>query len=162
MIWVQNQLVGVREGQKLTLECFSEAFPKSINYWTRDQDKIVAQGGKYEPVLKDNAYKVHMILTINSVSPADYGSYKCVSRNSLGDTDGSIKVYRKCNYSISHLKFLPFFYAAERERERERDSGNEFHNKRCLAKLNCNKVTLFSVYTSETLGRIGFDKIAVK
>ncbi|KAL6445016.1 hypothetical protein ACFW04_002146 [Cataglyphis niger] len=93
MIWVQNQLVGVREGQKLTLECFSEAFPKSINYWTRDQDKIVAQGGKYEPVLKDNAYKVHMILTINSVSPADYGSYKCVSRNSLGDTDGSIKVY---------------------------------------------------------------------
>lgn len=44
MIWVQNQLVGVREGQKLTLECFSEAFPKSINYWTRDQDKIVAQG----------------------------------------------------------------------------------------------------------------------
>ncbi|XP_070166385.1 neurotrimin isoform X1 [Polyergus mexicanus] len=93
MIWVQNQLVGVREGQKLTLECYSEAFPKSINYWTRDQDKIVAQGGKYEPVLKDNAYKVHMILTINSVSPADYGSYKCVSRNSLGDTDGSIKVY---------------------------------------------------------------------
>ncbi|XP_029661134.1 neurotrimin isoform X2 [Formica exsecta] len=93
MIWVQNQLVGVREGQKLTLECYSEAFPKSINYWTRDQDKIVAQGGKYEPVLKDNAYKVHMILTINTVSPADYGSYKCVSRNSLGDTDGSIKVY---------------------------------------------------------------------
>ncbi|XP_072756031.1 neurotrimin isoform X1 [Anoplolepis gracilipes] len=93
MIWVQNQLVGAREGQKLTLECYSEAFPKSINYWTRDQDKIVPQGGKYEPVLKDNAYKIHMKLTINSVSPADYGSYKCVSRNSLGDTDGSIKVY---------------------------------------------------------------------
>lgn len=44
MIWVQNQLVGAREGQKLTLECFSEAFPKSINYWTREQDKIVPQG----------------------------------------------------------------------------------------------------------------------
>lgn len=44
MIWVQNQLVGAHEGQKLTLECYSEAFPKSINYWTRDQDKIVPQG----------------------------------------------------------------------------------------------------------------------
>lgn len=44
MIWVQNQLVGAQEGQKLTLECYSEAFPKSINYWTRDQDKIVPQG----------------------------------------------------------------------------------------------------------------------
>ncbi|KAG7205261.1 hypothetical protein KM043_018338 [Ampulex compressa] len=92
MIWVQNQLVGAREGQQLTLECLSEAYPKSINYWTRDTDEIVPQGGKYEPVLLDNAYRVHMKLTINSVSPSDYGSYKCVSRNSLGDTDGSIKV----------------------------------------------------------------------
>ncbi|XP_032679473.1 neurotrimin-like isoform X3 [Odontomachus brunneus] len=93
MIWVQNQLVGARVGQRLTLECSSEAFPKSINYWTRDKDKIVPQGGKYEPMLVDNAYKIQMRLTISSVSPSDYGSYKCVSRNSLGDTDGSIKVY---------------------------------------------------------------------
>ncbi|KAK2585130.1 hypothetical protein KPH14_008637 [Odynerus spinipes] len=95
MIWVPNQLVGVQEGQLMTLECLSEAYPKSINYWTRDNDKIVPQGGKYEPVLLDNAYKVHMKLTIHSVSASDYGSYKCVSRNSLGDTDGSISVYGK-------------------------------------------------------------------
>lgn len=50
-------------------------------------------GGKYEPVLLDNAYKVHMKLTIRSVGQADFGSYKCVSKNSLGDTDGSIKLY---------------------------------------------------------------------
>ncbi|XP_076686447.1 neurotrimin [Andrena cerasifolii] len=93
MIWVPNQLVGAREGQQLTLECHSEAYPKSINYWTRDKDEIVPQGGKYEPILLDNAFKVHMKLTISSVSPSDFGSYKCVSRNSLGDTDGSIKVY---------------------------------------------------------------------
>ncbi|XP_012216764.1 neurotrimin-like isoform X1 [Linepithema humile] len=104
MIWVQNQLVGALEGQKLTLECHSEAFPKSINYWTRDQDKIVPQGGKYDPVLKDNAYKIHMKLTINSVSTADFGSYKCVSRNSLGDTDGSIKVYPLLNSNGTKTK----------------------------------------------------------
>lgn len=52
-------------------------------------------GGKYDPIFLDNAYKVHMKLTIRSVTDSDYGSYKCVSRNSLGDTDGSIKVYRK-------------------------------------------------------------------
>ncbi|KYN36751.1 Protein CEPU-1 [Trachymyrmex septentrionalis] len=105
MIWVQNQLVGAQEGQKLILECYSEAFPKSINYWTRDQDKIVPQGGKYDPVLKDNAYKIHMRLTINSVSPTDYGSYKCVSRNSLGDTDGSIKVYPISGSNSSITKY---------------------------------------------------------
>ncbi|GFG32012.1 hypothetical protein Cfor_08531, partial [Coptotermes formosanus] len=93
MIWIQNQLVGAQEGQQMTLECHSEAYPKSINYWTRDKGEIISQGDKYEPVLLDNAYKVHMKLTIRSVGPSDFGSYKCVSKNSLGDTDGSIKLY---------------------------------------------------------------------
>ncbi|XP_012136048.1 neurotrimin isoform X2 [Megachile rotundata] len=95
MIWVQNQLVGAREGQRLTLECHSEAYPKSINYWTRDKDEIVPKvpGGKYEPIQLENAYNVHMKLTISSVGPSDFGTYKCISRNSLGDTDGTIKVY---------------------------------------------------------------------
>lgn len=56
---------------------------------------IFISGGKYEPILLNNNYKVHMKLTIHSVNTSDYGSYKCVSRNSLGDTDGSINVYGK-------------------------------------------------------------------
>ncbi|XP_015433825.1 PREDICTED: neurotrimin-like [Dufourea novaeangliae] len=93
VILVPNQLVGVQEGQQLTLECHSEAYPESINYWTKDKHEIVPQGGKYEPIRRENAYTVYMKLTINSVGPSDFGSYKCVSMNSLGDTDGSIKVY---------------------------------------------------------------------
>ncbi|XP_026672764.1 neurotrimin-like [Ceratina calcarata] len=100
-IWVKNQLVGAQEGQELTLECRSEANPKSINYWTRDKDEIVPQGGKYDPILEDDEYRVHMKLTINSVGPSDFGSYKCVSRNSLGDTDGTIKVYPRTPMSNS-------------------------------------------------------------
>ncbi|XP_044002273.1 neurotrimin-like isoform X2 [Aphidius gifuensis] len=94
MVSVQNQLVGAREGQSMTLECLSEAFPKSINYWTKDKSEIIAQDGRYEPVLVENAYRVHMRLVIRSVSASDFGTYKCVSRNSLGDTDGSIKLYQ--------------------------------------------------------------------
>lgn len=52
-------------------------------------------GGKYEPYLSDNAYKIHMKLTIKAMSKSDFGVYKCVSKNSLGDTDGTIKVYRE-------------------------------------------------------------------
>ncbi|GLH09351.1 Lachesin [Gryllus bimaculatus] len=99
MIWIQNQLVGAYEGQEMTLECHSEAYPKSINYWTREKGEIISQGGKYEPVFLDNAYKVHMKLTIKSVSIGDFGSYKCVSKNSLGDTDGSIKLYQPAETS---------------------------------------------------------------
>ncbi|KAK4881544.1 hypothetical protein RN001_004863 [Aquatica leii] len=93
MIWIQNQLVGAYEGQQIILECHSEAFPKSINYWTRDKGEIVPQSGKYEPMILENSYKVHMKLTIRAVSTSDYGTYKCVSKNSLGDTDGTIKLY---------------------------------------------------------------------
>ncbi|XP_034950443.1 neurotrimin-like [Chelonus insularis] len=93
MIWIPNQLVGARIGQMMTLECLSEAYPKSINYWSKDKSEILAQDGKFEPVLIDNTYKVRMKLTIRYVTPADFGTYKCVSRNSLGDTDGTIKLY---------------------------------------------------------------------
>ncbi|KAK6626602.1 hypothetical protein RUM44_009076 [Polyplax serrata] len=58
-------------------------------------------GSKYEPQLVDNAYKVHMKLIIKSVSPSDFGTYKCVSKNSLGHTDGSIKLYQVTK-EISH------------------------------------------------------------
>lgn len=48
MIWIQNQLVGASEGQTLTLECHSEAYPKSINYWTREKGEIIAHGNCFQ------------------------------------------------------------------------------------------------------------------
>ncbi|XP_046812141.1 lachesin, partial [Lucilia cuprina] len=41
MITVQNQLIGAVEGKGVILECQSEAFPKAINYWTRERGEIV-------------------------------------------------------------------------------------------------------------------------
>lgn len=43
MVWIQNQLVGSAVGQRITLECQSEAYPKSINYWMKN-DTIITQG----------------------------------------------------------------------------------------------------------------------
>lgn len=47
MVWIQNQLVGAVEGDEITLECHSEAYPKSINYWTRDKGDIIAHGNSH-------------------------------------------------------------------------------------------------------------------
>jgi hypothetical protein len=44
LIAVSNQLVGAYEGQQIKLECHSEAYPKSINYWTKEKGDIVPQG----------------------------------------------------------------------------------------------------------------------
>ncbi|KAL1508978.1 hypothetical protein ABEB36_003789 [Hypothenemus hampei] len=94
MIWIQHQLIEAVEGQRIILECHSEAFPKSINFWTKDDGRIISQGTKYDPIFTDNTYKVYMKLTIRNVSKSDFGIYKCISRNSLGETDGSIKLYQ--------------------------------------------------------------------
>lgn len=56
---------------------------------------VSTSGGKYETMLVDNAYKVAMKLLVKAVGPSDFGSYKCVAKNSLGETDGTIKLYSK-------------------------------------------------------------------
>ena len=37
--------------------------------------------------------RAHMKLTIKNLSAGDFGNYRCVSKNSLGETEGSIRVY---------------------------------------------------------------------
>jgi len=49
-------------------------------------------GDKYEAVATDSGYNKYMMLKIRNVGPKDFGSYKCVAQNSLGGTDGVIKL----------------------------------------------------------------------
>lgn len=118
MITIPNQLVGAVLGQNLTLECISEAFPKSINYWTRNGEIVTAgnysfktymsvvegrtnwqnafffpfKGVRHEPSVYDKDYTITMRLHIRNVQKVDFTSYKCVSKNNLGETDGLIQV----------------------------------------------------------------------
>lgn len=59
-------------------------------------------GDKYDALTSDDSYRVYMRLKIRSVGRDDFGSYKCVAKNSLGETDGTIKLYGTflfCNYN---------------------------------------------------------------
>nr|XP_045609469.1 lachesin-like isoform X1 [Procambarus clarkii] len=93
MTWVPQQLEGAYVGQDLTIECHTEAFPKSINYWTNEKGDMIVAGERFEPILAESSYKVYMKLRIRRVDPQDFGSYRCVAKNSLGETDGTIRVY---------------------------------------------------------------------
>ncbi|RZC39382.1 I-set, Ig 3, and/or ig domain containing protein [Asbolus verrucosus] len=104
-VWIRYQLVGAYDGQQITLECHSEAYPKSINYWTRDNGEIIPHSGKYLPEIIEDGYKVHMKLTLNHLGPQDYGIYRCISKNSLGDMEGTINIYRIPNPNSKNGSF---------------------------------------------------------
>ncbi|XP_026298862.1 neurotrimin isoform X5 [Apis mellifera] len=99
MLSIPNQLEAAYIGQDVTLECHTEAYPTSINYWTTERGDMIVSGNyhsiagdKYEAVSTDNGYNKYMMLKIRNVGPRDFGSYKCVAQNSLGGTDGDIKL----------------------------------------------------------------------
>ncbi|KAG8229138.1 hypothetical protein J437_LFUL009727 [Ladona fulva] len=95
MLWIPHQLVGAPLGYSVTLECFTEAHPSSLNYWTREDGHMIHESHKYraENVVGTPSYKTHMKLTISNIQEKDYGTYKCVAKNPRGETDGTIRLY---------------------------------------------------------------------
>ncbi|XP_058447355.1 lachesin-like [Malaya genurostris] len=95
MLWIPHQLVGVPLNFNVTLECFTEAHPTSLNYWTREDGHMIHDSRKYrtESMVGMPAYKTHMRLNIFNIQQVDYGTYKCVAKNPRGETDGTIRLY---------------------------------------------------------------------
>jgi len=99
---VPNQLVGAPLGTDVTIDCLTEAYPRSISFWSFQESRnMIFSGSKYHLVVNEVGYKAHMKLTIRSLSPEDYGSYKCVTKNSLGEAEGSMRIYGKKNFYSS-------------------------------------------------------------
>ncbi|KAL1453454.1 hypothetical protein WDU94_007592, partial [Cyamophila willieti] len=106
LIQVPNQLVGAPLGTNVTLQCHVEASPKAINYWTRESGDMIIQNDKYFMTEYSNVYySVHIKLTICRLTKEDLGGYKCVSKNSIGDAEGSIRIY-EVDLSKAKQKYL--------------------------------------------------------
>lgn len=44
MLSIPNQLEAAYIGQDVTLECHTEAYPTSINYWTTERGDMIVSG----------------------------------------------------------------------------------------------------------------------
>lgn len=44
MLSIPNQLEGAYVGQDVTLECHTEAYPASINFWTTERGEMIISG----------------------------------------------------------------------------------------------------------------------
>ncbi|XP_073979202.1 neurotrimin-like isoform X2 [Rhodnius prolixus] len=93
MIKVPNQLLGAPLGTDVKLQCYVEAFPNTINYWIKNGGEMLLDGSKYQVRENRSNYKVLMRLVIRSFSSSDIGTYNCVSTNSLGKTEGTLRLY---------------------------------------------------------------------
>ncbi|CAG9581301.1 unnamed protein product [Danaus chrysippus] len=94
LVQVPNQLVGAPTGTDVTLQCHVEASPKAINYWTRENGEMIISNDKYEmSEINSSAYSVQMRLVIRNIQRNDLGGYKCISKNSIGDAEGNIRLY---------------------------------------------------------------------
>lgn len=93
VLWIPNQLVGAPLGRDVTLDCHTEAYPSSINYWGRRPNEMIISNDKMQVKTKEKTYKTHMRLTIKNLQPQDFGVYTCFSKNSLGATEGTVNLY---------------------------------------------------------------------
>ncbi|XP_068209139.1 lachesin-like [Palaemon carinicauda] len=95
MMTIPHQLVGAPLGYSVTMECTIEAHPPPLTYWTLAESAMLHQGRKYNiaNTIGEVSYRTHMKLTVKSLRHEDYGSYKCVAKNSRGETEGIIKLY---------------------------------------------------------------------
>lgn len=63
--------------------------------------RTIISDSKYETLIVDSSYKVYMKLRIRNVTKEDFMQYKCVAKNSLGGSDGTITLYGKANIYIT-------------------------------------------------------------
>jgi Immunoglobulin domain len=104
MIWVPNQLVGAPAGTDVTIECHTEAYPRAISYWVYDSVMLLSTK-KYVTSTTENSYRTHMKLTIRHLRDKDFGNYRCIAKNSLGETEGSIRLYGEWHEECFILSF---------------------------------------------------------
>ncbi|KAH8039951.1 hypothetical protein HPB51_009207 [Rhipicephalus microplus] len=99
VIWIPLQLVGAPQRANVTLDCHSEAYPPAVNYWAKDNHKIFLDNEKYSLSVRKGGYKAHMQLSVRQLRERDFGTYRCLSENLLGSTEGSVKLYELSPHS---------------------------------------------------------------
>jgi len=100
MMYIPNQLIGAPLGTQITLECETEASPKAITYWVYNEVMIL-RSPRHDTEEQMENYRQKARLTVYNIREEDFGAYKCVSKNSLGETESTVRLYEVENPATS-------------------------------------------------------------
>ncbi|CAL7937166.1 unnamed protein product [Xylocopa violacea] len=90
---VSNELLGSPLDTDVSLICSIEAYPKTINLWTR-KEQVIMTGGRYEiDEHQDEEWKTTSELRIKRLEKADLGKYTCSASSSMGKAEATLRVY---------------------------------------------------------------------
>ncbi|XP_060817591.1 lachesin-like isoform X1 [Bombus pascuorum] len=92
---VPNQLLSSPLDTDVSLICLIEAYPKTINLWTR-KEQVIMSGGRYEIDERghpDEEWKTTSELKIRRLEKTDLGEYTCSASSSMGKAEATLRVY---------------------------------------------------------------------
>ncbi|KOX69751.1 Lachesin [Melipona quadrifasciata] len=99
---VPNQLLSSPLDTDVSLICLIEAYPKTINLWTR-KEQVIMSGGRYEIDERghpDEEWKTTSELKIRRLEKTDLGEYTCSASSSMGKANATLRVHAPyvCTY----------------------------------------------------------------
>ena len=87
--------MGSTIGSDVQLECRCEASPQPTTSWIRSDGQVLTASAKYQMREEHDSYRTKMKLKIVSLDEKDFGSYKCVAKNAIGEKEGLVRLYGK-------------------------------------------------------------------
>ncbi|XP_969457.2 lachesin [Tribolium castaneum] len=151
-IKVPNQLLGAPLSTDVHLECYVEAFPNTINYWVKNRGEMLLNGSKYTISETRRGYKVSMQLVIHNFTVPDIGTYNCVSTNSLGRAEGTLRLYEiKVGPGLPHDNHVSIVGGLAEPARGHRSRGNDAFSSAVLTRPLLVALTATSLLSSMSL-----------
>ena len=79
---------------------FQQVIFKNIDPFSVSGEMIISNHKYSMSEVKTSVYSVQMRLVIMNLQKQDLGGYKCISKNSIGDAEGNIRLYGECSWII--------------------------------------------------------------
>jgi len=87
-VTMPNRRIAQARGRETILECRITAYPHAVNYWEKNGRRIMSSAHHRIEAYDEGAHTITLSLRIYISDNDDYGTYRCVASNALGQDDG--------------------------------------------------------------------------